>query len=125
MDAKKVIIVSLIVVGIVVFTQQAYSNSLKRKEEDERIVKEKLFLHQMRKKYANIRSWNDFNEGIKYMEFPEKFGYDLRLLNKIKNLDRLIDFDELKFLYNTSKSDVKDMDAKSQDEFLRIMDKIY
>lgn len=125
MKNKKIFIVSAFLVLAAVVGNRLYASSKKRKEEEAKRLAEERVLQEMRKKYANIKNWNDFHIGIRYMPNYEIFGYDLRMLNRIENLDKRITFEELKFLYEMSKIDIRDIEPKKQDEILRIMGKIY
>ena len=118
---KNKIIIILVAILIVVIGYYIRSLIIKKREEDAKTQQEK-FLDSMREKYKNINSYDDFSTGIKYAKFPEVFGYDLRLLKK--NQTDLITLDELKFIYDMSKTGLgvnNDRDIK----FLDVMHKIY
>src|ERR1700741_285387 len=121
---KKKIMIVIFAILILIAIYYVRDKYLQFKKEKQMSLQEKLVM-EMREKYEDIESFDDFYEGIKYVAYPEIFGYDLRLLQSKKpNLPELISLDELKTLYETSKVGIgedKDMDM----EFLNIMHKIY
>lgn len=118
---KKKIIILLVAILIVVIGYYIRSLVLKKKAEAAMTQQEK-FLASMRDKYKDVNSYDDFIAGIKYAKYPEVFGYDLRLLKRKQA--ELVTLDELKFIYEMTKTGVgKDNDNDMK--FLDIIHKIY
>jgi hypothetical protein len=88
---------------------------IKRKR-DER--KESQFILDMREKYKNINSVDDFVQGVKYVSQPIQFGYDFKLIEKNKDKLSSINFDDLKDIYELMKENIND---KSEDENIKMI----
>jgi hypothetical protein len=88
---------------------------IKRKR-DER--KESQYILDMREKYKDINSVDDFVQGVKYVSQPIQFGYDFELIEKNKDKLSSINFDELKDYYELMKENIND---KSEDENIKLI----
>jgi hypothetical protein len=122
---KKKIIIIVIAILIVAAGYYIRLRIIKYQADKNKTAQEK-FVDDMREKYDEINSLDEFNEGIKYVAYPNIFGYDLRLLKEKKpNLLSLITLDELKFLYETAKVGTGQRGNDNDMKFLDIMHKIY
>lgn len=124
MNLGKGIFIAIIFIGISVAASAAVSNSKLVAEEEKRKEAERKFIESMRNKYKDINSFNDFYEGVKYVQFPSLFGYDMRIL-KDKKIENIITLEELKFLYDTAKVGLQARTNEQNEKFLNIMHKIY
>lgn len=82
----------------------------KRRAEEKKISK---FLLEMREKYKNVNNIDEFVEGVKYVEQPIQFGYDLKLLENKKDLLSNYDFEKIKEYYEIIK---KPLSERNEDE---------
>lgn len=126
MKTGKVILFTIILVGIGAVVHATIKNQiLLAKKDDEKKSNDKL-IQSMREKYNEIKSFDDFSEGIKYVAYPEVFGYDLRLLKTLKpNLPKLITLDEAKFIYHVAQIGLGNVSNEDGNKFLDIMHKIF
>lgn len=126
MNIGKVIFFTIIGVSITTIATAAIKNSQLKSEEQKRQSDYRKFVDSMREKYKNIETWNDFHEGVQYVEYPQIFGYDLRLLkDKFPNLSNYITFDDAKFLYEVSKIGLGLKNDDDNNHALDILHKLY
>jgi hypothetical protein len=126
MNISRAIFFTVAALGISFVAKSAIDAYSLKKEDDKRKTEQDKFVESMREKYKNINSFDDFNEGIKYVEYPVIAGYDLRLLKKLRpNTLDLITLDELKFIYESSKIGSAKMTDKENNNFYDVMHKMF
>ena len=92
MNLGKGIFIAIIFIGISVAANAAVSNSKLVAEEEKRKEAERKYIESMREKYKFINTYNDFHEGVKYVQYPMLFGYDMRVLKdkKVEDINQKI-----------------------------------
>lgn len=97
-----------------------------KKAEAEKLKKDSELKKIMQEKYSEIKSVDDFLEGVKYLDETTQYGYDFtKLYQKKDELDKM-PFDKLKRLYDLAKKgqvglNAKSRTAKEDEEFLELI----
>ena len=94
-----------------------------KKKMDEK--NESKFILEMREKYKNINSIDDFLEGIKYVTQPVQYGYDFKLIGKKKDKLTSFSFDELKDIYELLKKTLTERSEEENQKVMTFLQKIY
>ena len=121
----KIVFFLIVGLGLSFAANAAVSSYRLKKKEEEALSENQKFINSMREKYKEINSLNEFHEGVKYVEYPTPFGYDLRLLKQIENLSELITLDELKIVYETAKNGLAKNNEEENTNFLKLMHNIF
>ena len=121
----KIVFFLIVGLGLSFAANAAVSSYRLKKKEEEALSENQKFINSMREKYKEINSLNEFHEGVKYVEYPTPFGYDLRLLKQIENLSELITLDELKIVYETAKNGLAKNNEEKNTNFLKLMHNIF
>ena len=121
----KIVFFLIVGLGLSFAANAAVSSYRLKKKEEEALSENQKFINSMREKYKEINSLNEFHEGVKYVEYPTPFGYDLRLLKQIENLSELITLDELKIIYETAKNGLAKNNEEENTNFLKLMHNIF
>ncbi len=121
----KIVFFLIVGLGLSFAANAAVSSYRLKKKEEEALSENQKFINSMREKYKEINSLNEFHEGVKYVEYPTPFGYDLRLLKQIENLSELITLDELKIIYETAKNGLAKNNEEENTNFLKLMNNIF
>lgn len=77
----------------------------------------------MREKYKDIKSFDDFFNGLVYQPSKSIYGYDLIQMKKVNNLENILTLDELKKIYEFAK--MEKLTNSQMEEFLNIIHKVY
>jgi len=117
----KIVFFLIVGLGLSISTKAAVNYYKVRKEEEEKMK----FVRAMREKYKEIKNIDDFNEGVKYVEFPTPFGYDLRLFKDVENISEILTFDELKFIYEAAQLGLSNRNDEYNLKLLNTLQKIY
>lgn len=117
MKNNKAIQIGLIIALPTVLVAGYFGYKFIKRKMDEK--KENKFILDMRDKYKDINSIDDFIEGLKWVKQTTQFGYDLKSIGKHKDKLASVNFDELKDIYELLK---KTLIEKTDDENKRIMD---
>lgn len=126
MNVGKVIFFLIVGLGATYAANAAVSNARILREEEKKKEEEIKFIEAMREKYKDIKTWNDFHEGVKYVKQPSLFGYDLRILkDKFPNLDKIITFEDAKLLYMVGQLGLDVASNKDAERALDVLHKIY
>lgn len=126
MDTKRILknIAFIVFVPSVVVGGYYGYKFIKKKYDDKKALTEKQKLTaEMRKKYEEIKSFDDFHEGVKYQPSNSYFGYDLTLLKDIPNLDKKVTLDELKSIYKIAQKESKDVTEDEGNQFRSFYEK--
>lgn len=122
--ASKIAFFIIAGIGLSISATAAVS-SYKKKKEEEAMNERQKFINAMKEKYSEIKNFNDFYEGVKYMDYPTVFGYDLRLFKNIENLSEILTFNELKLIYDFAKVGIAKKTEEENNKFLELMNKIF
>lgn len=95
---------------------------IKKKLDDKKLD---TLTQQMRDKYTEITSFEDFYAGVPYQPSGKYMGYELAKLKDVKDIDKKITLDELKTIYEISKSEAGKINDEKGEEFLKILHKVY
>jgi len=95
---------------------------IKKKLDDKKLD---ALTKQMRDKYTEINSFEDFYAGVPYQPSGKYMGYELVKLKDVKDIDKKITLDELKYIYETSKIEAGKITDEQGTKFLDLMHKIY
>lgn len=100
-ENKDILVFSTIVILSIsgYFFYKKYSENKIIKEEQKKIEEEKKFKAQMREKYKDIKTVDDFINGVKYLENNAPFGYNLTSLESKKYFLSTVNFPYLKEVY--------------------------
>lgn len=77
----------------------------------------------MREKYKDIKSFDDFFNGVIHQPNKNIYGYDLIQMKKVNNLENILTFDELKQIYEFSKIEI--LNNEQMVKFLDLIHKVY
>ena len=121
----KIVFFLIVGLGLSFAANAAVSSYRLKKKEEEALSENQKFINSMREKYKQINNFDEFHEGVKYVEYPTPFGYDLRLLKQIENLSELITLDELKIIYETAKNGLAKNNEEENTNFLKLMHNIF
>lgn len=120
MNISRAIFFTVAALGISFVAKSAIDAYSLKKEDDKNKTEQEKFIKSMREKYKDINSYDDFNEAVKYVEFPVLYGYDLRLFKSLRpNILNLITLDELKFIYECAKVGIG---LKINDDNIKLLD---
>jgi hypothetical protein len=87
--------------------------------------KEQQKLDEIRKRYKNINNTDEFFEGIKYLEQPIQFGYDIsKLIDKKENIEKM-KFEDVKSFYDIIYKPLMDRTEEENNKFLETISKFY
>lgn len=87
--------------------------------------KEQQKLDEIRERYKNINNTDEFFEGIKYLEQPIQFGYDLsKLIDKKENIEKM-KFEDVKSFYDIIYKPLMDRTEEENNKFLETISKFY
>lgn len=87
--------------------------------------KEQQKLDEIRERYKNINNTDEFFEGIKYLEQPIQFGYDLTKLVDKKEIIEKMKFEDVKSFYDIIYKPLINRTEEENNKFLEIISKIY
>ena len=87
--------------------------------------KEQQKLDELRERYKNINNIDEFFEGIKYLEQPIQFGYDLTKLVDKKEIIEKMKFEDVKSFYDIIYKPLINRTEEENNKFLEIISKIY
>jgi hypothetical protein len=87
--------------------------------------KEEQKLNELRERYKNINNLDEFFEGIKYLEQPIQFGYDLSKLVDKKEIIEKMKFEDVKSFYDIIYKPLINRTEEENKKFLEIISKIY
>jgi hypothetical protein len=87
--------------------------------------KEEQKLNELRERYKNINNTDEFFEGIKYLEQPIQFGYDLTKLVDKKEIIEKMKFEDVKSFYDIIYKPLINRTEEENNKFLEIISKIY
>lgn len=121
----KIVFFLIVGLGLSLAANAAVSSYRLKKKEEEALSENQKFINSMREKYKEINNFDEFHEGVKYVEYPTPFGYDLRVLKQIENLSELITLDELKIIYETAKNGLAKNNEEENTNFIKLMNKIF
>jgi hypothetical protein len=87
--------------------------------------KDEQKLNELRERYKNINNLDEFFEGIKYLEQPIQFGYDLsKLVDKKETIEKM-KFEDVKSFYDIIYKTLINRTEEENKKFLEIISKIY
>ena len=115
------IVVPTVLVGAYYGGKYGY-NYIKKKMDDKKLD---ALTKQMRDKYTEINSFEDFYAGVPYQQSGTFMGYELVKLKDIKDIDKKITLDELKAIYEISKLEAGKITDEQSATFLDLMHRIY
>ncbi len=119
-------VVSWIVLPVILVAGFYGYKYIKNKKEAEKLKKDSELKKTMQQKYSEIKSVDDFLEGVKYLDETTQYGYDFtKLYQKKDELDKM-PFDKLKRLYDLAKKgqvglNANSRTAKEDEEFLELI----
>ena len=87
--------------------------------------KDEQNLNDLRERYKNINNIDEFFEGIKYIEQPIQFGYDLSKLVDKKEIIEKMKFEDVKSFYDIIYKPLINRTEEENNKFLEIISKIY
>ena len=87
--------------------------------------KDEQKLNELRERYKNINNLDEFFEGIKYLEQPIQFGYDLSKLVDKKEIIENMKFEDVKSFYDIIYKPLINRTEEENNKFLEIISKIY
>ena len=87
--------------------------------------KDEQNLNDLRERYKNINNIDEFFEGIKYIEQPIQFGYDLSKLIDKKEIIEKMKFEDVKSFYDIIYKPLINRTEEENTNFLEIISKIY
>lgn len=87
--------------------------------------KDEQKLNELRERYKNINNLDEFFEGIKYLEQPIQFGYDLTKLVDKKEIIEKMKFEDVKSFYDIIYKPLINRTEEENNKFLEIISKIY
>ena len=87
--------------------------------------KEEQKLNELRERYKNINNIDEFFEGIKYIEQPIQFGYDLSKLIDKKEIIEKMNFEDVKSFYDIIYLPLSKRTEEQNAKFLETIRKIY
>jgi hypothetical protein len=87
--------------------------------------KDEQKLNELRERYKNINNLDEFFEGIKYLEQPIQFGYDLGKLVDKKEIIEKMKFEDVKSFYDIIYKTLINRTEEENKKFLEIISKIY
>jgi hypothetical protein len=87
--------------------------------------KEQQKLDEIRERYKNINNTDEFFDGIKYLEQPIQFGYDLTKLVDKKEIIEKMKFEDVKSFYDIIYKPLINRTEEENNKFLEIISKIY
>jgi hypothetical protein len=87
--------------------------------------KDEQKLNELRERYKNINNLDEFFEGIKYLEQPIQFGYDLSKLVDKKEIIEKMKFEDVKSFYDIIYKPLINRTEEENNKFLEIISKIY
>jgi hypothetical protein len=87
--------------------------------------KDEQKLNELRERYKNINNLDEFFEGIKYLEQPIQFGYDLSKLVDKKEIIEKMNFEDVKSFYDIIYKPLINRTEEENNKFLEIISKIY
>ena len=124
--SKNFKIAAWIVLPAILVGFYGYKYIKNKKEEAENLKKDSELKKTMQQKYSEIKSVDDFLEGVKYLDETTQYGYDFtKLYQKKDELDKM-PFDKLKRLYDLAKKGEVGLNensrtAKEDEEFLELI----
>lgn len=87
--------------------------------------KDEQKLNELRERYKNINNIDEFFEGIKYLEQPIQFGYDLsKLIDKKETIEKM-KFEDVKSFYDIIYKPLINRTEEENNKFLEIINKFY
>lgn len=99
---------------------------IQNKKEEAENLKNAELKKTMQQKYSEIKSVDDFLEGVKYLDETTQYGYDFTKLYQKKDELEKMPFDKLKRLYDLAKKGEVGLNANSRtpeedEEFLGLI----
>lgn len=115
----------IVLPAILVAGFYGYKYIQNKKEEAENLKNAEL-KKTMQQKYSEIKSVDDFLEGVKYLDETTQYGYDFTKLYQKKDELEKMPFDKLKRLYDLAKKgevglNANSRTAKEDEEFLELI----